>query len=126
MARPRKPTKELEAKGAFKKDPQRKRLGEPKTNPTLGAVPEHLSPVEAKVWHEIATLAPFGVLTKSDRIELEFAARLVAYNRENYNTVSITALRHQHSVLGKLGLNPSDRARLNVGAPEDENPFDSF
>jgi len=123
MSRPRTPTKILEARGTFRKNPARKREGEPEVKDPLGAPPEILSPEEVSAWMEVADMTPMGVLTRADRLEVEFAARLVVKIRANFDKVNITALRHLHTVLGKFGMNPSDRSKLSIEKPKDDNPF---
>jgi phage terminase small subunit len=126
MARPRTPTKVLEARGAFKKDPQRKREGEPVVKNPLGAPPDGLDEMEVAAWHEIARYVPLGVLTEADRFDVEMAARLLVDVRKDFDTFSITSLKHLHMVLGKFGMNPSDRARLNIEKPQSANLFDAL
>lgn len=81
--RPRKPTGELEAKGAFDKNPQRKaaRVNEPKSNGPVGEPPEYFDDNHRKIWFELIEECPKGVLHKSDRKHLELATRLTAKMR---------------------------------------------
>src|ERR1035441_3448476 len=85
MPKPRKPTKLLELSGALKRNPGRyaNRLHEPKAAGSLGDPPERLSGTEKAAWHELAQLAPDGVLTKADRWLVEITCRLMAAGREH-------------------------------------------
>ncbi|MFM0053360.1 hypothetical protein [Caballeronia grimmiae] len=82
MARPRTPAKVLEMRGSYRKNPGRRRE-EPEVAGPLGDPPQHLSAPEIAAWNEISDAAPRDVLTKSDRITLELAARLLAESRAN-------------------------------------------
>jgi hypothetical protein len=78
MPRPRKPTKELERKGAFKKDPQRlaSRENEPEPNGEVGAPPAYFDDEHAAIWAELVAESHEGVLCKADRKLLELTVRL--------------------------------------------------
>lgn len=126
MARPRKPTKLLDAKGAFKKDPQRKRT-DPETTGPLGEPPDYMLPDEKERWEEIGRIAPLGVLTVADRPLIETAARLWAYCRrtpmEDLPTSKIDKL---HTLLGRCGMSPADRAKISVPEQKKKNPFEAI
>ena len=122
MARPRTPTKVLDARGAFRRNPQRRRDGEPESRDPLGSAPDRLTDVERQCWMEIAESAPTGVLTKADRLTVEQASRLLALDLAG--DLSSSDRKLFLSVLGKLGLNPSDRARLSIPKVQvDDNPY---
>ena len=122
MARPRTPTKVLDARGAFRRNPQRRRDGEPEVRDPLGSAPDRLTDVERQCWLEIADSAPTGVLTKADRLTVEQASRLLALDLAG--DLSSSDRKLFLSVLGKLGLNPSDRARLSIPKVQaDDNPY---
>src|SRR5688572_24240769 len=55
VARPRTPTAVLELKGAFKKDPKRKkaREGEPVVEAPIGVPPKHIGEVAKSVWRRV-------------------------------------------------------------------------
>lgn len=126
MARPRTPTKVLEARGAFKKDPQRKRDGEPECNNPLGAPHESLNEMEAKCWHELAHNAPAGVLTEADRIPMEMASALLAEFRLDRAAFTGQKLARLQSLCGAFGMTPADRAKLSIEKPKDASPFSAF
>lgn len=123
MSRPRKPTSVLNAAGAFRKNPQRKRDGEPETTGPIGTPRESLSTTEVECWQEIVDCAPLGVLTRSDRIFVEIVAGLMAEMRADFEGMQTSRLALLVTMLGKAGLNPSDRARLSIPTAKEDNPF---
>lgn len=123
MPRPRKPTAVLEAKGAFKKDPQRRRDGEPVVDTPLGNPPAHMTELETACWFEIAELAPRGVLTSADRVTVEALAHLLAEFRTKKADFSASAHARMYAYLGQLGMMPAERSKLSIEKPKDVNPF---
>ncbi len=83
MGRIRKPSAELEAKGAFAKDPKRGRArrNEPKPDGPIGRPPTYFDAYHCAIWREIIDECPRGVLTKADRKLLELSVRLTAKMR---------------------------------------------
>lgn len=76
MGRPRTSAKVLELKGAFKKNPARRRY-EGLRSPPLCPDPEPSWPLELQeAWRCIVSSAPEGVLRKSDTITVRVAAQL--------------------------------------------------
>jgi len=124
MARPRTATNILEARGAFRKDPQRKRPNEPKVDSAFPAKPPaHLDAAERKCWREVVRIAPAGVLTGADIVTVEIVARLLAEFRDDSRGMQVARITRLTSEMGKIGLSPSARASLSVYKP-DENEFD--
>lgn len=124
MARPRTPTKVLDARGAFKRHPERKRGGEPEVRDPLGAPPEDLSPAELRWWHEFAARAPVGVLTAADWPILLMASKLMAEFMFDSTAMNAGRLGRLQSLLGTFGMTPSDRAKLSIPkARDDDNPY---
>ena len=120
------PTRVLEARGAFRKNPQRKREGEPECTDPLGAPPGHLSPAEVACWQELAENAPVGVLVRADRHSVEMAACLLAEFRQDRTAFNAARISKLQSLLGSFGMNPSDRASLAIPKPAEPNPFAEF
>ena len=116
----------LEARGAFKKDPQRRRHGEPVVDTPLGPPPDHFGPSDHKHFNEILMLAPKGVLTSADQVAVEQLAVLITEMREDYEKMSVAKLTLLNKLLGQFGMTPSDRARLSIEKPKDANPFDTL
>ena len=122
MARPRTPTNVLEMRGSFDKNPQRRsdREGAPIVKKPLGTVAAHLTLEQKKCWKEIAKITPKGVLTEADRITVELAACLLAEFREDPAGFSGAKLARLEAITGKMGLNPSDRTKINIGTEKKE------
>lgn len=126
MARPRTPTKLLDARGAFRKHPERRRDGEPEVKNALGAAPYMLNEQEMACWNEIVSYAPVGVLTEADRHAVELAACLLAEFRADRAGFAAGKMGRLQSMLGQFGMNPADRSRLNIEKPSSDNPFDDL
>lgn len=122
MTRPKTPTNILEMKGAFKKNPQRRRTEEPKPEKPLGNPPCRLSPGVKKIWREIARQCAPGVLTIMDRQAMELASIALdrvrqcvdTYDDEGRPLITMTDIRTAMTMLGKFGMTPSDRAGLGI------------
>ena len=124
MARPRTPTNVLDARGSFRKHPERKRV-DPDTAGPLSAAPDHLTEQALECWNDIAVSAPPGVLTDSDRIALEIAANLLAQIRADPLEFTSMRLVRLEVLLGKFGMTPSDRSKVSIAtrAKPSANPF---
>jgi hypothetical protein len=112
--RPPKPTKVLELSGAFKKDPKRKkaRANEPTAEGQLGDCPVERGKTLEDAYAWIKERAPKTVLTLTDEIEVWHAAKLLT---KVANDKAKSADHQQLSaLLGKMGMNPSDRSKLHV------------
>jgi hypothetical protein len=98
----------------------------------LGDPPESLGDVERAAWHELAALAPAGVLTKADRWLIEIACRLMAAGREHgfggRHGITAGEIGLLNSCLRSMGLTPADRSRVNLTSKPDvaPNPFSQF
>lgn len=132
MGRPPKPTNLLQLTGAFKKNPKRgaKRANEPKPEGPLGDPPARfLNPhspsavYHLEMWHELIGMAPIGVLTSADRWAAELACVLMAKVR--YGGFKGGDVAQLSSLMGKMGLTPSDRSRV-FGSGTEEGPSDSL
>jgi len=125
MGRPRKATNVLDLKGAFKKDPQRKRPDEPipegefKTEP-----PEHFSDEEIAMWNELIKQAPAGVLTSADMFGFEVFVTLAVEFRVKGADMLAANMTRMCTLMGKFGLDPSGRASLIVVKPKKKNDFE--
>lgn len=113
MARPRKPTKVLELTGAFKKNPQRKRNGEPVPTGGIGAYAKG-SIDRAKIWDEIVGQCALGVLANADRLALEIAVEYVRQFRMEPVKFSAAKIHVLVAILGRFGMTPSDRAKMHL------------
>ena len=126
MSRPRTATAILEARGAFKTNPERKREHEPKPAATMpDKPPERLTKDQKAAWRQIVEITPPGILANSDQLIVEIAACLLAEFRTNPNEMVTARITRLTCELGKLGLSPSDRAGLEVHKSE-YNEWDDF
>lgn len=124
MGRARTASNILDAKGAFKKDPQRKRINEPTvTDPFPKTPPAVLTAKEKKCWKEIVKAAPAGVLTAADVLIVEVIAVLLSEFRTDREYFTAARLTRLTTEMGKIGLSPSARASLSVEKPKG-NEFD--
>jgi hypothetical protein len=123
MGRPRTPTNVLALRGAFDKNPDRAREDAETTGP-IGEAPDYFNEKEVAAWDEIVLNAPVAVLRNSDRFILELASRLLAEQRDNWLDFPAARLARLEAMLGKMGLSPSDRAKVGgAGKKQAKNPF---
>jgi len=123
VGRPRLPTKVLELRGTFKKNPKRRlaREGEPVAPGKLGAPPDCLDKDEQARWYELSEAAPW--LAAADRFIVELACGLWMLERRGKATA--TESRLLVSILGRLGMTPADRSKVKVpqAPPKKVNAF---
>lgn len=122
MGRNRTPSNVLELRGAFDKNPQRRRE-EPKVEKELGPPPEHFDGARRAAWVEIVGHAPEGILTRADRIAVEMLADLLArYRASMAGAEKFTSAdrRDLMALLARFGMTAADRSR--VAAPKDREP----
>lgn len=125
------PTSILDARGAFKKHPERKRDNEPPREGTIGYAPKWFSPGQRELWNEIKGLIHTKILGKSDRIAYEILVTLMYRYRHAPGTddepvapLNGSEFSRLVTILGKFGMTPSDRAGLIVEKEKPKNPFD--
>lgn len=132
MGRPRKPTNVLELTGAFRKNPGRAaaREHEPKPADALVSPPASFNPETSTgarmlaIWHELVAQVPEGVLTTADAFHVELTCRLMFQVRIGCGKAGDYA--QLNSLLGKMGLNPSDRSKISVVSEPKADAFESF
>lgn len=78
MARPRTPSNVLELRGAFAKNPQRRRKDAEGAGPFNAEPPAELPGEAVRAWRILAERVPKVALTSSDEIALAQAARTLA------------------------------------------------
>ncbi|MEQ1930976.1 MAG: hypothetical protein ABL957_10675 [Parvularculaceae bacterium] len=118
MSRPRTPSNVLELKGAFDKNPQRRRE-DPKVDLGLGEPPEYFEAEERAIWEEIAGQAPEGVLAKSDRLCIEMLVPMVLRLRRR-EPMKAAERAFMLSTLTRIGCTPADRSRVAKPAEPQE------
>ena len=126
MARPRTPSKIVDLRGGFKNHPERKkqRKAEPVPKAGIGPAPAHFTELQSKAWDNLVNIVAPGVLFDSDRAHLEMTARLLAEMWEG--PMKTDRMRLLSTLLGKIGLNPSDRSRVQVPDGKGKNPFEGL
>lgn len=127
MGRHRIPTATQEAKGAFKKDPQRKAMrgdlgpdGKYKSAFTgaIGDFPPTLRSAKA-FWYEIIALLPPGVLSQADRPWLLTTCRLLA--KDARGQCSASERSQLMKGLAAMGMTPVDRSKVTANLTKYES-----
>lgn len=126
MPRHTQPREVAEARGLIAHNPQRYRNTPPKAAYRLGEPPEHMREEAKRVWFELDTYAAAGVLTCAERPLLEVTANLFADFRDDPSTFPAAKVGTLISALGRLGMSPADRQKLNSAEQPKENPFADF
>jgi hypothetical protein len=123
MPKPRLPSKILEMRGAFDKNPSRgrEREGEPEGDGLPGDPPDTLTPDEQAAWREIVSLAYPGTLSSGDRLALEYGAVLLVYLRQERYMVPAPLLGRWEAFLAKFGMTPADRSRVKSTVKKKED-----
>lgn len=126
MGRHRSPTALHEVTGAFVRNPQRRNQRETKPEAGIGPAPQSLSEAEQTLWDELVGIVPPGVLGDSDRWLVERAVKLMYIAR--YDEDRMTGAREGHliSCLARMGMTPSDRAKITIPDQGDSDPDDEF
>jgi hypothetical protein len=124
MARPRKPTAELELNGAFDKNPNRRRK-DPQTTGPVGDPPPSMDVKYHATWYELVDQAPVDVLRSRDRTVLEIAVR-VLYAIRHTDKVEAALISQLNKCLSSMGMTPSDASKVHAPHEKEENPFAEF
>jgi len=129
MAPPRKPTNILALNGAFKRNPKRgaAREHEPVPVGEIGDAPAHLNESEKTCWADIVGMCHEGSLCAADSLVIEHGARILSALRSGEDYSDVRLMVRFECVLGKLGLTPADRSRVQIVKPKETvNPFAKF
>ena len=110
MARPRTPTAVLELRGAFKRNPNRKRKNEPLVTTALPGPPPALPQSVKSAWLEMQHRGFW--LTSADRFLVEIAATLMA--RYRFDEIKSGDVSQLIGLLGKIGFSPNERCKMNL------------
>jgi|ERR1700678_718556 len=115
MPTPKRTLAELKLSGTYQ---QNKKRYDHLANPVvtiqlpIGRPPVHLQAAEKAAWAELVRVAHPGLLTRSDRLILEIAAKLIVRMRtSDAKTSEFNALL---GVLAKLGMTPAARLKMNL------------
>lgn len=120
------PTAVLEARGSFKKDPQRRPKAEPEPTGGIGPAPKHMSELESAVWDELVSNCAPGVLANMDKMHFEITVKLAVKMRYEWEKMSCAEMSQLTKNLGLMGMNPVDRSRVHAKPQKKQNPFDRF
>jgi hypothetical protein len=123
MARHAQPRLVAELKGAHKKDPQRYRGEELKSDGPLGSAPERLTELERQAWDELSAGSLPGVLTASDRLTIELASVLLAEFWTEKANMAAAKMGQLIGLLARLGMSPADRQKFTKDKSDDDNPY---
>jgi hypothetical protein len=124
MARPRKPTALLEASGAFRHNPQRRRASEPKPEGPLDPPPDWFNAAQLEEWNCVIKQCPKGVLTSADWLAVRTIAVLGGKVRRG--TAKIGEINLHNKILGQFGMTASSRNSVSVPSGDEPNPFDAI
>ena len=114
--------KVLEAKGTFRKNPQRKREDLEVSTP-LGNPPDSFTDDQREAWQEVVTRARQGLLTGADWQLVVMASLLFAELVRDPDSMNAAKISRLHSALGDLGMTPQSRMGMAPPAAKEENPF---
>jgi hypothetical protein len=114
LGRTRTPTAILELRGAFKRNPNRRRPNEPLVTAPLPNAPRRLTKHVRLIWSEMQTNGFW--LTSADKFIVEIAATLIAWHRDGNHKITPLLI----ATLAKLGFAPKSRAALNVKDDSDQ------
>lgn len=119
------PTKLLAARGAYKPHPERlrERENEPRDLDELGPPSDDMSEMDCEAWKYFLGVIPEGVAFEADRPTLEVLCRLWTGFKSGTLDPNSAAARRLDSLLGKFGLNPSDRTRVHQMRKPKKNKF---
>lgn len=114
MPRPRKSLAELEANGSLAHNAGRlkDRTPPPEPKAPIKKSPRHLTEEQQKVWREIVSGAPDGLLGSCDMISVEVAVRLTIKMRAGLMDKTSEHISLAN-LMEKLGLSPAGRQRFN-------------
>lgn len=122
MGRPRTPSNVLDARGAFKKHPERRREDLPGVGEFNSSMPPpNLDQSLVPAWREIVSQINPICLTASDYISIETMARLLTMFRAMPDKSIATELRHWFAQYGMTAV-----GRTKISAPKKGgggNPF---
>lgn len=108
---------ELEFHGTARRNPARyASRTDHNTLAPLGYCPKFLTSTQKAIWKQLVSLAPAGLLTVADTFAVELAVRMIERSRQATSLKASEAAALM-ALLGRLGLTPADRAKLDIPAP---------
>lgn len=88
----------------------------------IGPAPKAITGIKRGIWNELCDAAPFGILTKADRILLETLTRLIFIMREQPERFNSAVASQIRTALACLAMEPSARTRFTSMRPPIEDP----
>lgn len=135
MARPRTPSNVLDLRGAFKKDPKRKRVDARGKRGLEKDPPTHLDQEFVVAWRYIVERLPMITVYDCDEVAVEMAARCLAgiwklgatgLMSPTFKSLNGSLLQY----LNQLGMTPRARTQIPFSPPPQEyepiNPFEKL
>src|ERR1700676_1419033 len=105
----------LELSGGLRAHPARyKDRTEVSCPNSIGDPPSHISIARKNIWAELISQLPEGHLQSADRFLLEVVTGLMAKQRNRRTLITKGELSLLINALSKLGLTPTDRARVII------------
>ena len=120
MARPRTPSNVLELRGAFKRNPQRRREAVAPAGEFDPTPPAHLPQGLVPAWHHVVKQIPPGVLTSSDYSSVEVMACLQA---RVWLTGELDYIKELRMWFGQYGLTGAAREKIAAKKKPAGSPF---
>lgn len=111
---PRVATAVLEARGAFRKNPQRRPKDEPDSGRGIGPAPDYLPAEVRAIWDETVFQVAPGVFQSGDRQALEDYCQLRADARRDFAKFPIRRLYLMRAFMQEFGMTPASRSRVHV------------
>ena len=123
MGRPRTATAILDARGAFQKHPERKRVDAVVTSTLPRQAPAELTKQEVKWWHKLKKQIPPSVLTGADQASFHLLVVIWAEFIEDVNDFPTSKIAQLRGLMGDFGMTPSARAKLAIKPGGDDGAF---
>lgn len=118
MPPPRKPSNVLELKGAFSKNPSRRRKPVKPVAKLLGDAPSYMTEAQAAVYREMLDIMPPGIVKATDGPSVELLACLMCEFREGPQLFTASRIAQLLQLFGRFGLTPSDREKMSIKQEE--------
>lgn len=127
MARPRTSAKILQLKGAFDKDPARKRQDSEGSAPFDIDPPAHLPQQAVPAWRYVVSRLPKVAIYNCDEVAVEQAALLLSAVWTLGVVAGLDHLKELRQWLAVLGMTPAARTKIPPHVPKEDakNPFDN-
>ena len=123
MGRARTATALLEARGAFKNHPERKRQDPEVKSDFPGIAPANLTPLQLRAWGYIVNQIPASVLTGADQASVQLLCVLWAEFQQDTASFPSAKIGQMRGLMGEFGMSPAARAKLATRPEDDDGDF---